>query len=135
MIGGEDDEPEEHHDPEPLSPAEQPTVDAGDPKKVKKRKLSQKLLEREEKRFWQSIFQSEIGRRCMWKLLVEGHPFTQKFACGPNGFPQTEATWFHAGEQDLAERIFQTWFKNHPAEVMAMLMEHDPRFATTKKDE
>lgn len=125
MIGDED-EPDQDQ-PEPLE-TEQPTVDAGDPRKVRKRKVTQQILEREEERFWRGVFESEIGRRCMWKLVVAGHPFEERFACGPNGFPQPEATWFHAGEQALALRMYQSWFAKFPAEVSKMLMEHDPRF-------
>lgn len=135
MIGGDDDEPEDQLEPEPLSPAEQPTVDAGSPRAVKRRVKKAELLQREEDRFWLGVFQSDVGRRCMWKLLAAGHPFEERFACGPNGFPQTEATWFHAGEQALALRMYQTWQAKFPLEVMAMLQEHDSRFARTKKDE
>ena len=133
-MTGDDDDDSEHHEPLELPAAEQPTVDAGDPKAVKKRKITQKILQREEDRFWQGVFADEIGRRCMWKLLQEGHPFEERFACGPNGFPQTEATWFHAGEQALALRVYQTWLSRFPNEVMQMHREHDPRF-TKKKDE
>lgn len=135
MIGGEDDEPEEHHDPEPLSPAEQPTVDAGSPKAVRKRLTKLQVQQREDQRFWEGVFQSEIGRRCMWNLLSAGHPFDTRFACGPNGFPQTEATWFHAGEQDFALRMYQKWLADFPLEIMQMHREHDHRFARKKKDE
>jgi len=128
-----DDDDIEQDQPEPLE-TEQPTVDAGNPAAIKKRKLTQKILDREEARFWQGVFENEIGRRCMWKLLNEGHPFEERFACGPNGFPQTEATWFHAGEQALALRLYQTWLARFPLAVMAMHQEHDHRFRT-KKDE
>lgn len=134
MTGGEDDEDTGPDQPEPLSPAEQPTVDAGSPRAVRKRLTRLQILEREEARFWQGVFQSEVGRRCMWRLLSEGHPFDTKFACGPNGFPQTEATWFHAGEQQLALRMYQKWLADFPLEVMQMHRERDPRFSK-KKDE
>ncbi len=116
---------------EPL-PSEQPTVDAGSPAAVKKRQTKLQIQQREEDRFWQGAFSDPVGRRCLWKFLQEGHPFETRFACGPNGFPQEQATWFHAGEQDLALRIYQAWLAKHPIEVMAMHTENDPRFS--KKD-
>lgn len=126
MIGDGDDNDQDQ--PEPLE-TEQPTVDAGNPAAVKKRRTKQQIREREDERFWRGVFESETGRRCMWQLLANGHPFETRFACGPNGFPQTEATWFHAGEQDLALRIYQKWLADFPVEVMQMHREHDPRFS------
>ncbi len=131
-MSGDDDEPEEQDELEPL-PSEQPTVDAGSPKAVKKRLNKLQILAAEETRFWQGVFADPIGRRCMWKLLSESHPFEERFACGPNGFPQAEATWFHAGEQSLGLRIYQAWLAKHPLEVMEMHKEHDPRFGTKDK--
>jgi hypothetical protein len=130
-MNGEDDEPEDQ--PESL-PSEQPTVDAGSARAVKKRLTKLQILQREEDRFWQGVFESEVGRRCLWKLLSEGHPFDTIFACGPNGFPQESATWFRAGEQALSLRIYQSWLAKYPLEVMAMHKEQDHRFAK-KKDE
>lgn len=129
MIDEPDDPDEEL---EPLE-TEQPTVDAGNPAAVKKRRTKAQLQEREAERFWQGVFQSEVGRREMWKLLASMHPFETVFACGPNGFPQPEATWFKAGETALGLRIYQTWAAKWPVEVMAMLTEHDPRFAKRDK--
>ena len=43
------------------------------------------------------------GRQEMWGLLQAAHAFEERFACGPNGFPQVEATWFHA--RSLPEEI------------------------------
>lgn len=127
------DEPDEPEDElEPLE-SEQPTVDAGSPRAVRKRLTKLQLQEREGDRFWQELFQSEVGRREMWKLLATMHPFDTTFACGPNGFPQPEATWFKAGEQQIGLRIYQTWLAKYPLEVMAMHKEHDPRFAKRDK--
>lgn len=129
------DEPDEEIDGQPDEPqaSEQPTVDAGSPRAVRKRQTKLQLQQREADRFWQGVFQSEVGRREMWRLLSEAHPFETSFACGPNGFPQPEATWFKAGEQALGLRIYQAWLQKHPLEVMAMHREHDPRFAKGDK--
>lgn len=132
-MSGDDDEPYDQDQPEPLA-SEQPTVDAGSPRAVKKRQTKLQIQAREEERFWHGVFSDEIGRRCMWKLLQAGHPFDTRFACGPNGFPQAEATWFHAGEQDFALRMYQAWLAAHPLEVMAMHHEHDPRFSKKKAE-
>lgn len=131
-MSGDDDEPEDQDQHEPL-PSGEPTVDAGSPRAVRKRLNKLQILAIEEERFWQGVFADPVGRRCMWKLLSEGHPFETKFACGPNGSPQAEATWFHAGEQHLTLRMYQTWFSKFPAEVMQMTVENDPRFKAKDK--
>jgi hypothetical protein len=129
------DEPDEEIDGQPDEPqaSEQPTVDAGSPRAVRKRQTKLQLQQRDADRFWQGVFQSEVGRREMWNLLATLHPFETTFACGPNGFPQPEATWFKAGEQGAGLRIYQTWLAKHPLEVMAMHKEHDPRFSKGDK--
>lgn len=129
MSGDDDDLPEDEQE----LPSQEQTVDAGSPRAVRKRLTKLQILAREEDRFWQSVFADPVGRRCMWKLLQESHPFEERFACGPNGFPQAEATWFHAGEQALGLRIYQAWLAKHPLEVMEMHKEHDPRFGTKDK--
>lgn len=125
----EPDEPDEEH--EPLE-TEQPTVDAGNPAAVKKRRTKAQLQEREAERFWQGVFQSEIGRREMWKILQGAHAFETRFACGPNGFPQTESTWFQAGIQDFGLRLYLTWSRSYRAGVLLMHEENDSNFAKQK---
>ena len=86
-------------------------------------------FEREEGRlFWQQVFALPVGRREMWEILKSAHAFEERFACGPNGFPQPEATWFHAGEQAFGQRLYHSWLALEPQGVTAMLFEHDPRF-------
>jgi hypothetical protein len=109
------------------SPADQPN--AAEPKQVRKRRVTQKMRERDDARFIQDILKDEAGRRFLWAILTAAHTFEERFACGPNGFPQTEATWFHAGEQALGLRLYQTWLRTDPLAVAAMHRENDPRFA------
>jgi len=112
-------------DPEPAF------FDAGDPAAVGKRRRTAKIKEMETGRFWDQVFASEVGRREMYGLLRDAKAFEVRFACGPNGFPQSEATWFQAGESDWGRRMADTWMVRHPAEFILMLQENDPRF---KKD-
>lgn len=67
----------------------------------------------------------------MYGLLRDCKAFDVQFACGPNGFPQPEATWFKAGESDWGRRIATTWMVRHPEQYLLMLRENDLRF---KKD-
>lgn len=93
------------------------------------RKLNEIEVARlESEQFWQSVFNHPVGRREMWGILKAAHAFETSFACGPNGFPQPEATWFHAGEQAIGMRLFLSWQVFNPEGVLAMLKEHDPRF-------
>ena len=112
--------------------ADQP-FDAGDPAQVGRRATAKQLRERESARFWEQVFGSEVGRREMWGLLAAANPFNPAFQCGPNGFPQPEATWFKAGEQNLTLRMYQTWLSKFPLQVIQMQRENDPRFMPEPK--
>ena len=120
-----DDLPEEPEDQPELDPV---NPDASDSNQIRKRVRKKKRESDEAREFWAGIFSTEIGRREMWKLLAAAHPFEVEFACGPNGAPQTEATWLKLGEQLFGQRVYQTWHVQHPAAVMRMLVENDPRF-------
>ena len=123
----DDDPPDTEPDREPSE--EGIADDAGDPKQVERKVKRVKLDRREADEFWRGVFVSPVGRREMWGIIgAQAHAFEERFACGPNGFPQSEATWFHAGEQALGQRLYQSWFLIDPEGVMKMLREHDPRF-------
>lgn len=127
-----DERPDDDDELEPL-PTEQPSVDAASVRALRKRETKRQIAERESVTFWRAVFGSDIGRREMWGLLQATHAFETVFACGPNGFPQSEATWFKAGEQSVGQRLHQSWFKVAREGVMLMHDEYDPRFADSKK--
>lgn len=137
MIGDDDDDP--RMSPLASSSSElEPEVEEGQDNAASptqlRRKASRKwLADKEGERFWKAVFADPIGRREMWRILQAGHCFEERFACGPNGFPQTEATWFEAGQQSLAQRLYQTWERMDRAGVFQMLDEFDPRFAKPPK--
>src|SRR5262245_19050282 len=109
--------------------AEQETVDAASP--VARREITRKQKrEREESlQFWRTCLSTPIGRRELWRnVVVAGHVFEDRFACGPNGFPQSEATWFQAGESSLARRLYLAWLRDHRDLVGLMHDENDPHF-------
>ena len=71
----------------------------------------------------------------MWGVLEALKAFEVNFACGPNGFPQAEATWFNAGVSNSGQRLFLSWLKIARPGVLAMLDEHHRDFAKpVKKD-
>ena len=105
---------------------------AAAPETPKTKRARIKFEQEQERLFWQQVFAHPVGRRAMWGILSAAHAFEERFACGPNGFPQPEATWFHAGEQALGQRLFQTWLAAEPQGVTLMLFEHDSRFPKPK---
>jgi hypothetical protein len=128
-----DDEPDDESDDE-AGPDEQPPVveTAADPKRIRKRKLTAQFLKRQADEFWRDVLSTEVGRREIWRLLADAHAFEERFACGPNGFPQPEATWFHAGEQAFGLRFYLTLQQRARELVMQMHDEFDPRFPKRK---
>lgn len=129
-MSDDDDAPDDISDEELEKLTE---FDAGDPVAVKRQKRKADIQEREARRFWDYIFGLEVGRREMFKLLRDCHAFEDRFACGPNGFPQPEATWFQAGESSWGRRLVQTWMANHTDAFAQMLRENDPRFQKDRK--
>lgn len=123
MTGDDDDA----DPPETEQPEQQ--FDAGEPAQVKKRESKAKLRERQADAWWAKLLGDPVGRREMWGIIqTECHAFEERFACGPNGFPQEQATWFEAGRQSVGQRIYQTMFMRDPAGTMLMLAENDARF-------
>lgn len=88
-------------------------------------------------KFWRDVFATTVGRRCMWSLLraaqPDGDPFTPPFPCGPNGFPQPEATWLRAGQYALGQNYWQQWLSYSPDGALLMLQENSPVFARWRK--
>lgn len=87
----------------------------------------------ESREFWQRVFADPIGRREMWRVLDQCHPFEERFACGPSGVPQPEATWFHAGQQAFGLRLYRSWLILAREGVLTMQDEHDSAFVKPKK--
>jgi hypothetical protein len=121
-LGHEDDDALPDQPPEAAASAVSHRANA----KKKKRNVEETL---EGAEFWRAVLADPIGRRELWKLFQAGHIFETRFECGPNGFPQVEATWFRAGEQDFARRIYQMFERIDPAAIIAMHQDFDASFA------
>jgi hypothetical protein len=109
------------------APAEQETVGADDLETERRRRNRIKREYDEAVGFWSHALSTEIGRREIWKLLESAHAFEDRFACGPNGFPQVEATWFQAGEKAFGQRLWLTLQKYDLQGVLKMHSELDGR--------
>ena len=131
MTPEEEDPLEQEENEDPLSEEEIP--DAATAAGLRKAQRRKRQLSDQSKEFWSAIFSTPIGRQEMWNLLREAHTFEERFACGPSGFPCPEATWFHAGEQSLGLRLYQTWLAIATDGVLQMHREQDVRFAPSTK--
>lgn len=100
------------------------TVNAAEPRSIKRARTRAKLREEEAADFWRRALGSEVGRRELWGVLQSAHAFEERFACGPNGFPQPEATWFEAGQQALGFRLYLSWVRLDPSGVALMMQEN-----------
>jgi len=110
-------------DPEGTPEGTEDTV-AGERGRLRGQRRRQAVEREEARRFWREVFASEIGRREMWGLLQAAHTFSPVFACGPNGFPQAEATWYEAGQQGFGQRLWRTWLQFDPEGVVRMMQEN-----------
>lgn len=100
----------------------------------KRRETKKERMAREDRQFVRQILSLEVGRRFLWSILKEAHPFETIFASGASGVPDPFATFHHNGEQQLGLRLFQTWMLQAPEDTMLMLREHDPRFKQVAAD-
>lgn len=118
------DTPEDTDD-EPEDPLE--TTDLTDPKAQRRARNRVKREGQEAESFWRAVFANKVGRHEMWRLIHEDcHGFTPPFACGPNGFPNSQATWFQAGQYTLGQRLYQRFLRIAPEDVLKMHQENDP---------
>ena len=130
-IKGED-EPRDEDDQRLIS--ELPTIDASDPQLARNQREAALRRERETIMFWTRCLQSAVGRRVLWDLISRDcHAFEPTFGVGPNGFPQAEASWFHAGEQSVGQRLYRTLLRYDTAGVLLMHQEHDPEVQSVDK--
>lgn len=94
----------------------------------KRRETKAKRKEREDREFFWMVVSSETGRRFLHSILKEAHAFETRFAAGPSGVPDPLASWMHFGEQQLGQRLYQTWHLKAPEQVMLMLRENEPKY-------
>ena len=125
----DDDDPQIDGD----DPAPEPEIgDAADPRKLKAKKSLAKTEADEEREFIFRALGDRVGRRYLWNLLQAGKFSENSFAVGPNGFPQSEATWFAAGARDFAQRLHDSWQIVNFEGVHMMRCENDPLFRAAK---
>lgn len=127
-----DDDPREPSDDDAGKPESPALETAASPSRIK-REGRAKREKRECEEFWAAALSNPVGRRALWQVLSLGHPFETRFANGPSGFPDGNATWYHKGEQDLGQRIYDYWTLISPDGAIHMRIEHDFRFADRRK--
>lgn len=121
-----EDQPEDRPEVLPAQP------NAADPRDLKKRRVKRKLDDRSQEEFLRQLLSTAIGRKFLWSILTEAHAFETRFSLSGYGFPIEQEIWFNAGQQDLGQRLYQTWdFVDHEG-VALMLRENDSRFQGRK---
>jgi hypothetical protein len=118
---------------EEVLPSEQPTEDAASPRKVAQRRRSLAREREQEETYLRAVLADPVGRRVLYGILNAAHTFDTRFAVGPSGFPDANATWFHAGEQALGLGLYQRWQQIDHQAVFLMLTENDSRFQPPPK--
>jgi hypothetical protein len=114
------------------SPAEHPTADATQSHSHRAQRIRQASAHEKVKAWWSAALRDPVGQQIIWQFLTDLHTFEERFACGPNGFPQPEATWFQAGRQDVGLRLHRTLAKFDREALFAMHDAFDPEFAKPK---
>lgn len=102
---------------------------AASPKAIRKKAQKAKDAAEENRDFWRKITSDAVGRRVLWDVFASAGVFEERFSCGPNGFPQPEATWFKAGEQSFGHRLYLSIARIDRAGILQMHAENDQNFA------
>ena len=105
---------------------------AAEPSRINERVARVKKDDELAESFWRSVLGDAIGRREIWAILQTAGTFDERFSVGPNGFPQSEATWFSAGQKALGLRIYHSLLVRDHQNVYQMHLENDPRFTKIK---
>jgi len=100
---------------------------AADPKSIRKKALRKKDRDRIRKEWWAAALASDAGRAEIWSLLVRAGTFDNPFQCGPNGFPQSDATFFALGAKSWGQTLYHALIRFDPAAVVLMHAENDSR--------
>ena len=133
MTDGQPDDDEPESEQGDFLASEQPTEDAASLQTIRGKR--QKLLQSNAEIiiFWRSLLSAPIGRKVLWDFLnAQCHIFEDRFACGPSGFPDQQATWFHAGEKSVGMRLYRTLLRTDLDGVREMHREYDPAFQDPK---
>jgi hypothetical protein len=111
----------------------QPTVDVAD-NAVRALKIDTLKRQRlEDQAAWLTMLSTVPGRRVLWNFLQQCGTFTDQFVCGPNGFPQPDATFFKAGAASVGKALYKTLARVDRVLVFQMHDEHDPDFMEPPK--
>lgn len=130
----EPNDPSEPNDPFPPDDEEPPqAASAVDRESQKRIRNKAKRAEAEDRDFWKACLASPVGRRCLWQMLERAQIYNERFASGPNGFPNPEATSYYRGQRDFGLNLLRSWEKLDLAGVMTMRKEHDPVLAEPLK--
>jgi hypothetical protein len=126
----DDDDDIDEGAPPPIEPE---PGEAASPKRIRRKKLTAEILDRESTRFWRGVMADPIGRREIWNLLRVASCFEERHAAGPTGFPDPEATSYYRGQRDFALNWYFRLQQLARESVFVMHDEHDPRFAKPEK--
>lgn len=121
----EDDENESEDE---SGAVDETTPNAAEPKAVRRRVRKVDEERRQADEFWRAVLASPVGRKEIWGMLVSVHTFDDRFALGPTGFPQPEASWFYAGEQSFGLRLYRSLLRIDHDGIALMHREFDPEF-------
>jgi len=111
---------------------DEPVASAVDPKQFTERKKRIDVEAEQVRLFWSRTLRDPVGARVIWSMLTDLHAFEERFACGPNGFPQPEATWFEAGKQAFGLALYHKLAQCDREALFALHDLYDPRFAKPK---
>ena len=121
-MSDDDDDQLDEGQPEPIEPE---PGEAASPRRIRRKKVTAELVERESVRFWRAVLADPIGRREVWSLLHAAHCFEERHACGPSGVPDPEATAYYRGQRDFGLSFYFRLARLDRAGVFAMHDEFD----------
>lgn len=92
---------------EPIRLGERPAA-AATTEQVDEQQDATRISAREEAQFWRMVLTDRIGKRVLFDLLTMLKAFeSSPFSATPIGFPDPQATFFHAGQIEQGRAVYQ----------------------------
>lgn len=108
-------------------------VNAADRKERRRRETHVQLEARAVRDFLQQALANPGGRKFLWDILNASGAFESRYGFGPNGFPNSEASWEYRGQKDFGLRLYHAWSVADRAGMLSLLDEFHPHFPKPKK--
>lgn len=104
------------------------TPSAVDQRDMAKQEQKARHRSKQIEKFWTTVLTMPGAQDALWDFLAWAGTFEDRFACGPNGFPQPDASWHNAGKRSAGEYWRDKLMAHNPEAYIEFLKGRHPSF-------